>query len=259
LKYGFKGERFMVYKIIKKHFIFVLILFSLFSCVHSYYSESPKLVETNTVDSWKELKVEVLETNKEYVAFHLWTEDFEKVRDSLEYEVLYNTIFEKDKKYEEVKIRLLSEGLLLPITGVGAIMLGKEMSGCFGELSEAYGMENDNSASLFYIMGGCSIIGGVAFLYEAVSLKQKEAKVKIITRTQKKEDNIKNLVLQPVIISLSNTEYRKDYITDKEGIVSISTEDILPYLPDGFSRITFDIFHKGLSTQITVDFNNIPE
>ncbi len=249
----------MFYKIIKKYFIFYSLLLLLFGCVHSYYDKNPKLVETNIVNSWKELKVKVLKINEEEVTFHLWTEDFEKVKDSLEHEVFYNFLFSREKKYEDVRKELIVTGLMVPLLGVGTVMVGNEMSGCFDEISAGFGIENDNSAHLMYVMAGFYFIGGAVSLYQGFSLKKEDPKWKIVTRTQKKEESYKSLKSDSVTISLSNINFRKDYITDEKGNISTPVEDILPYFSGELSRITFDIVYKDLSTQITVDFDEIVE
>jgi len=246
----------MFYKIIKKHFGSLCLLFFIYGCVESYYDKNPKLVETNTVDSWKELKVEVLQIKEDDVVFHLWTENFKKVQDSLYYNVLYvNPGFGRGgKEYEDVRKELVSMVLVAPLLGAVAIMSGNTWTECSGGFSEEYGLENDNSASLLYIMGGCLIIGGVASLYQAVSLERKEPKTKIITRTQKEEDSIKNVTLQSVTVSLSNIEFIKNYITDKEGNISVPIEDISPYFTAGFSQVAYHFYYENLSALILVEF-----
>lgn len=249
----------MFYKIIKKYFISFFLLFFLLSCAQSYYDKNPKLVETSILDFWKEFKVKVLKINEDYLIFHLWTEDFEKVQDSLEHEVFYNSLFSRGKNYKDVRKELIVTGLMTPLLGVGAVMVGNQMSGCFDEISEGFGMENDNSPHLMYVMAGFYFVGGAVSLYQGLSLKKEEPKWKIVTRTQKKEESYKSLKSDSITISLSNTKFSKDYITDKEGNVTVPIKDISSYFSGELSRITFDIFYKDLSTQITVDFDDIVE
>jgi len=229
----------MVHKIIEKFFVSFLLLFSLFGCVHSYYNKNPKLIETNTVDSWKELKVEVLAVNEDEAVFHLWTEDFEKVRDSLDFEVFYNSLAVGAKKYEDVRKELIMMGASGPFLGATFIALGNEMSGCVNEFPREFGLEGDNSANFLYIMGGCSFLVGAVALFQGISIEEKEPKKMTITRIQQKENSIRSLSIESVAVSLSNTKFRKEYITDKEGKVSISIEDISPFLSDELSSITF--------------------
>lgn len=249
----------MFHKIIKKYFISFFLLFFLFSCVNSYYSENPKLVETNIVDSWKELKVEVLEIKEDEVTFHLWTEDFEKVQDSLEYEVFYNYLFGREKKYDNVRGQLIVTAIMSTLAGAGSIKLGNEMTGCLDAFSTAWNVENDNSADVMYAMAGVCFVVGAVSLFQGLSLKKKEPQWKIVTRTNKKEENYQNLKSDLVTVSLSNTDFKKDYITDEEGNISVSLEEITPNFLGELSRSNFDFFYKDLVTQITVDFDEIEE